>query len=50
MERKRWTDDDVEKLKGMAQKYPAASIAAELGRGLSATMVKAPKSCEFRFA
>ena len=41
MERKRWTDDDVEKLKGMAQKYPAVSIAADLGRGLSATMVKA---------
>ena len=29
MERKRRTDDDVEKLKGMAQKYPAASIAAD---------------------
>ena len=40
MER-RWSADDLAKLKNMAQKFPAAHIAAELGRGLSATMVKA---------
>jgi hypothetical protein len=41
MERRRWSDDDVAKLQSMAGKYPAKHIAAELGRGLSATMVKA---------
>ena len=40
MERKRWTDDDVEKLKVMAQK-PGSQHCGRLGRGLSATMVKA---------
>jgi hypothetical protein len=38
---RRWSADDLAKLKNMAQKFPAAHIAAELGRGLSATMVKA---------
>ena len=38
---KRWTPDEISKLKSMAQKYPAAKIAEELGRGLSATVVKA---------
>jgi hypothetical protein len=38
---RRWTTDDIAKLKEMAGKYPAAQIAAELGRGLSATRVKA---------
>jgi hypothetical protein len=38
---RRWSTDDLAKLKNMAQKFPAAHIAAELGRGLSATMVKA---------
>ena len=41
MERRRWSADDLAKLKSMAQKFPASQIAAELGRGLSATMVKA---------
>jgi hypothetical protein len=41
MERKRWTADDIDKLKAMAQKFPPAQIAAELGRGLSAITVKA---------
>ena len=41
MERRRWSADDVAKLQNMAQKYPAAQIAAELGRDLSATMMKA---------
>jgi hypothetical protein len=39
--RRPWTADDIAKLKAMAQKYPAAHIAAELGRGLPATRVKA---------
>ena len=41
MKRKRWSADDLAKLQSMAQKYPAAQIAAELGRALGATMVKA---------
>jgi hypothetical protein len=41
MERKRWTPEDVTKLQSMAQKYPTAQIAAELGRGLAATAMKA---------
>jgi hypothetical protein len=41
MERRRWSADDMAKLQSMAGKYPAKHIAAELGRGLSATMVKA---------
>jgi hypothetical protein len=38
---KRWSPEDISKLKNMAQKYPAAQIAEELGRGVAATMVKA---------
>ena len=38
---RRWTADEVQKLKTMAQKCPTAKIAAELGRGRSATAVKA---------
>ena len=41
MQRRRWTAEDMAKLQRMAQKYPAQHIAAELGRGLAATMVKA---------
>ena len=41
MERRRWSAHDLAKLQNMARKYPAKQIAAELGRGLSATMVKA---------
>jgi hypothetical protein len=36
-----WTADDIAKLKDMAGRYPAAEIAAEIGRGPSATRVKA---------
>jgi hypothetical protein len=36
-----WTDDDVAKLKRMAQKFPTAKIAADLGRSIGATIVKA---------
>jgi hypothetical protein len=38
---KRWTTEEILKLKTMAQKYPAAKIAEELGRGTSAVFVKA---------
>jgi hypothetical protein len=41
MQRRRWSAEDMAKLQRMAQKYPAQHIAAELGRGLAATMVKA---------
>ena len=43
MERRRWSAEDMSKLQKMAQKYPAKHIAAELGRGVAATMVKAHK-------
>jgi hypothetical protein len=39
--RKLWSDSEIAKLKSMAGIYPTAQIAQELGRGLSATMVKA---------
>ena len=38
---KRWTADDIAKLKNLAQKQPRQAIAAELGRSPSATAVKA---------
>ena len=37
----RWSDEDVAKLKSMAQKYSTAAIAAQLGRSTAATIVKA---------
>jgi hypothetical protein len=40
---KRWTSEEIAKLKSMALKYPAAKIAEELGRGFPATRVKAHK-------
>ena len=39
--RRNWTVDEIAKLRDMAGKMPAAKIASDLGRGLSATMVKA---------
>jgi len=39
--RRPWSDEDIAKLRSMAQRYPVRRIAAELGRGVSATMVKA---------
>jgi hypothetical protein len=39
--RRNWTPDEVAKLKSLAGKMPAAKVASDLGRGLSATMVKA---------
>jgi hypothetical protein len=41
MERRRWTDKDIAKLQNMARRYPTAPIAAALGRGISATVMKA---------
>ena len=41
MERRRWSADEMAKLKSMARKHPAALIAAELGRGLAGTITKA---------
>lgn len=40
---KRWTEDDIAKLKSMAGKTPVEQIAAELGRSLGATIVEASK-------
>ena len=36
-----WTIEDIEKLKVLAQRRKAADIAAELGRSLGSTAVKA---------
>jgi hypothetical protein len=38
---RRWTADEIAKLKNMAQKQRAAEIAAELGRSAAATALKA---------
>jgi hypothetical protein len=38
---RRWTADDIAKLKNMAQKEPSAKVAEHLGRSVAATAVKA---------
>ena len=38
---RRWTDDEIVKLKDMAQRKPPGDIAAALGRSVGATSVKA---------
>ena len=38
---KRWSDHDIVKLRGLAGKLPAAKIAAQVGRTVGATMIKA---------
>jgi hypothetical protein len=38
---RRWTADDIAKLKNMAQKEPCANVAAQLGRSVRATAAKA---------
>ena len=38
---RRWSEEDIAKLKSMAQNYPTATIAAELGRSVPATVFKA---------
>ena len=37
----RWRSEDIRKLKTLAQRYPSASIASELGRSVSALTAKA---------
>jgi hypothetical protein len=47
--RRPWTWNEVEKLLNMAQKYPAAQIAAEIGRPTPSVRTKAQElkiSCE----
>jgi hypothetical protein len=39
--RRRWTYEDVAKLLSMAQKYPSAQIASEIGRPVSSVRTKA---------
>jgi hypothetical protein len=41
--RRAWTEDDVAKLEIMAGKIPLRQIAAELGRTVAATAVRASK-------
>jgi hypothetical protein len=38
---RRWTKEDIAKLKNLAQKYPTASVAGQLGRTAAATAIKA---------
>jgi hypothetical protein len=40
-QRRRWTNKDVATLRSMAQKYPTALIASELGRAVSSVHMKA---------
>jgi hypothetical protein len=37
---RRWTGDDIATLKNLARKYPAASIARQLGRSAAAIALK----------
>ena len=37
----RWQEDEVTKLKSLAQKYPTATIARQLGRSAAAVIAKA---------
>jgi hypothetical protein len=41
VERKRWTDEDLAKLRRLARTISTVEIAAQLGRGVSATVMKA---------
>jgi hypothetical protein len=43
MSHRRWTPEDVEKLKKMAKKHRREDIAAYFGRSVSSTQVKAHK-------
>jgi hypothetical protein len=40
-QRRRWTYEEVTKLMNMAQKYPPAEIASEIGRPLASVHTKA---------
>jgi hypothetical protein len=39
--RRHWTDEEIVKLMNMAQKYPPAQIASEIGRALPSVHTKA---------
>jgi hypothetical protein len=39
--RRRWTAEEVDKLRSMARKYPPAQIATEIGRPLGSVKTKA---------
>jgi hypothetical protein len=41
LQRRRWTYEDIAKLLSMAQKYPSAQIASEIGRPVSSVRTKA---------
>ena len=38
---RRWTKEDIARLKNLARKYPTASVAGQLGRSAAATAIKA---------
>jgi len=38
---RRWSEDEIARLRDMAQKMPTPQIAAELGRGVAAVTIKA---------
>ena len=40
---RRWSEDDIAKLKSLAGRLPAKEIAAELGRSPQATVLEASK-------
>jgi hypothetical protein len=40
-QRRRWTEEDVARLLNMAQKYPTAQIASEIGRPIGSIRTKA---------
>jgi hypothetical protein len=41
LQRRRWTDEEVAKLLSMAEKYPSAQIASEIGRPIASVRTKA---------
>jgi hypothetical protein len=41
MDRRRWTDEDVENLQKLARTMPTAEVAKRLGRGRAGTVMKA---------
>ena len=41
LQRRRWTDEEVAKLLSMAEKYPSAQIASEIGRAEASVRTKA---------
>jgi hypothetical protein len=39
--RRPWTDEEIAKLKSMAQRYPLTQIASEIGRPIASVRTKA---------